>query len=518
MYIDYWISDGIEYAKVVHSVRKGKKVVPENTIYLGRVIDKQRKIFKNRERGMFVYDVETNTFSKVPSEWMVSTPKRKTKVPSRQILSVVFGDIFLLDSYLKSIDFYKVVDAIQFRNPDTIRALLCFYILTDMSNRFAREWWESSYAKYLFPRAQMDSQRISEALEDIGSEEAKRNFFREYIPFIENMDLVPIEHRIEDAILIDSTGLPNDVQLPITAVSNHNGVVSNEIRMIYAIRQKTGLPLFYRYIAGNVVDVSTLTRTIAELKANNIATRFVILDAGYYTGTNADELYKEKVDFLCRMKGNYTLYKDILTEHLEHLENRSNFVSYNGRVFYIKHIVCKIGSKNNLPAHAYLCRDNFENVYLSHLLLEKAKDQELSDDELYDEMSDLGVFVLISSKYIDKKELLPLYYTRDQVEKGFNITKQLGKILPLNIEKESTLRGHLLIAFMASVIAKLMQGKLKGTGLTVKGMLFSLRIHHALVYDKELITNEVRKQCNIAYKAFDIKCPVKVPIESMESK
>ena len=40
----------------------------------------------------------------------------------------------------------------------------------------------------------------------------------------------------------------------------------------------------------HVIDVSTITRTIAELKANGINTKFAILDAGYYTGKNADAL------------------------------------------------------------------------------------------------------------------------------------------------------------------------------------------------------------------------------------
>ena len=42
-----------------------------------------------------------------------------------------------------------------------------------------------TYAKYLFPKAQLASQRISEALADIGSEDAKRKFFREYFHFLE---------------------------------------------------------------------------------------------------------------------------------------------------------------------------------------------------------------------------------------------------------------------------------------------------------------------------------------------
>lgn len=97
-------------------------------------------------------------------------------------------------------------------------------------------------------------------------------------------------HGIDDGILIDSFGLPNAIRFSLTAANNHNGMVSEEARLIYVVQQRSGLPLFFRYVAGNVIGVSTLARTIAELKANSINTKFAILDAGYYGGVNADVL------------------------------------------------------------------------------------------------------------------------------------------------------------------------------------------------------------------------------------
>ncbi len=53
MYINYKLKDGIEYAMVVTSVRKGASVTKEKPLYLGRVIDKEHGIFKNRVRGIY---------------------------------------------------------------------------------------------------------------------------------------------------------------------------------------------------------------------------------------------------------------------------------------------------------------------------------------------------------------------------------------------------------------------------------------------------------------------------------
>ena len=204
-------------------------------VYLGRVIDKERGIFKNRERGLFTYDLKTNTFGSVPAEYEAPSLQRKTKYRRRTTLVVSFGDIFLLDEYIRESGLQKAVDAIGYRNPDTLKALLAFYILTSYANCHAEDWWELTYARYLYPKAQMASQRISEALADIGSEDAKRSFFREYIKFLERFDSDTASGGIEDGILIDSSGLPNAVRFPLTAVNNHNGVISQEVRLIYVV-------------------------------------------------------------------------------------------------------------------------------------------------------------------------------------------------------------------------------------------------------------------------------------------
>lgn len=404
----------------------------------------------------------------------------------------------------------KAVDAIGFRNPDTLKALLAFYILTSHANCHAEDWWELTYARYLYPKAQMASQRISEALADIGSEDAKRSFFREYIKFLEAISPRPASEGIDDGILIDSSGLPNAIRFPLTAVSNHNGIISQEVRLIYVVQQRTGMPLFFRYVAGNVIDVSTITRTIAELKANGVNTKFAILDAGYYTEVNADALIDAGVSFMARMKSNFKVYQRAVKNHLSRLESRENAVLYNGRLVYIKCIPCRIGKKEDKPAYAYLCKDMAMRHEQEKKLIERAGDESLSGSDIFDDLQKQGVFILITTRKVSKDKLLPLYYMRDQVEKIFELCKQDGKILPVNVENENTFRGHLMMTFIAAAVLKLMSGKLSKTSLTTASMFMILHEQHALVYDEEFITTEPVKKMNEAYKAFKLHCPERI--------
>ena len=106
------------------------------------------------------------------------------------------------------------------------------------------------------------------------------------------------------------------------------------------------------------------------------------------------------------------------------------------------------------------------------------------------------------------------YYTRDQVEKVFELCKQSAKILPVSVETEATFRGHLMMTFMASVMLKMMSAKLKGTSLTTEAVFMIMHEQHAAIYDNELITTEPVRKMNEAYKAFGITCPETLPLNS----
>ena len=517
MYVNYRTVGGIEYATAIVSKREGKKIIKERKRYLGRVIDKEKQIFKNKENGMFQYNIENDTCQPVPSNFIEPQIVRKNRRKSRPNYVVSFGDSYFLDQYLKQIEFYTVVDSLQYPNQDSVRGLLAYYILCNHANQHAQDWYELTFAKYLYPKAQLSSQRISDLLKDIGSEGAKRDFFKAYSLYLDkhgDLALPESEESCEnrDGILIDSTGLPNSCHLPITAVNNHNGTVSNEIRLIYAIQQKTGLPLFFRYVAGNIIDASTIVRTIAELKANGINTKFAILDAGYYNHVNADTLLNAGISFLSRLDNHFSLYKTIIEQYRPNLEVKENLGNYNGRHLYIKPVDCTIGKENKKDGYAYLCLDLKKRRITEEKLEERSKDQDLTNDEFFNDMTKQGIFILISSRKISKDKLISLYYTRDRIEKIFEIDKSYTKLLPLQIESEDTFRGHLMMTFMAVVIYKLLSDKLKTTPLTLESVFLNLHEQHALIYEDQLITSEPVKKMNEAYKAIGIKCPVSIPL------
>jgi len=216
----------------------------------------------------------------------VEPPKRKQgkylKVSGkkRSRICLEFGNSFFLDSFLRKSGFCPVIDAVGYGNADTLRTLVFYYRKREKAGK-------------------ADPIAGSDGI-DCG----------------------------DSGILIDSTGLPNGPHMPFTAISNHNGTVSEEARLIYVVQQGTGFPLFFSCIAGNVVDASTVKNVVAHLKKNGIDTNFAILDAGYYNGINADALYEAKISFLTRVHSNDKVFTDAVRDYRASLECRENFVTY----------------------------------------------------------------------------------------------------------------------------------------------------------------------------------------------
>ncbi len=156
----------------------------------------------------------------------------------------------------KNIGYDKVLETIEYGNPDTLKAMAAYYIVSERANMYAKTWQEGNVASILYPKADLLSPRISDFLEALGRDEIRRAYFQAHIKWIkENICNDP-------ATLIDSTCLSNDIRINLTQISNHNGDINNKARMITTVQRDSRHPLMFRAVPGNVIDVSTLSRTI----------------------------------------------------------------------------------------------------------------------------------------------------------------------------------------------------------------------------------------------------------------
>ena len=174
----------------------------------------------------------------------------------------------------------------------------------------------------------------------------------------------------------------------------------------------------------------------------------------------------------------------------------------------------KIGEKKDKDAYGYLCLDTTMRNEKQKRINAEVSDEEMDEDRLYEEMQTAGLFMLVCTRKVEKKYLLGLYFTRNQVEEIFKIGKGNGKMLPICVESEEALRGHLLITFISSVITKILMDRLLNTGWSPVSIYSILQYQIAQIFPDYLLTSEPVKNMNDIYKHFQITCPSSIPCKA----
>lgn len=497
--LSYFTKNGIEYAKTQgRSYRVGKQVKKEGQHHIGRVIDKENNVFFSRGRGIFTYDPETGTYGKADEKYSSELKQDRRK---KQNLLLDFGDVYFLDRLLKELGYDKVIDSVGYRNRDTFYAMIMYYLVSDRANVHAQTWFDGNIASVLYPDANVKSQRISDFLASIGDEQKQQNYFKAHINWI--------KERISDdpAVIVDSTGLPNDIDTYLKEWSNHNGKISRETRMTATVQKESGFPLLYRLHPGNIVDSTTLQRTIKTLSMYDVNTDMALLDAGYCTTPIIDDLYSNGIDFITRLPDKMTAYKDVVNRCLPDLQKEENMYNYNGRFIYVKSTEVNIGKHKN-KAYAYLGLDISRSTDEIHKATSKTGKKEKSIREMHDIVSNAGLFVIISSKEFACDEIVPAYYARQRVEQYFDLSKGISRLTPLRGHSEETIYGHLMLCQIAATINLYIQRVMKQSPENREDLLMALRNQKCTVYDSKILTSESQSKANEFYDAFAIDCPV----------
>ena len=493
-----------KYAKVPGiSYRENGKIRKKGTIYLGRVIDEKNFIFFSKDRGVFKFDPVNNLFLDAPENYTGQLKNDQRKKPT---LILDFGDSYFLSQLIRNIKYDEVIEAIGYKNSDTIYSMIMFYILTNYSCMHCNTWYEGNFAKILYPNADLHSQRISEFLKFLGREDVRQKFFRAHIEWLKkNICNDP-------AIVIDSTGLLNDIDIELTNVSNHNGKISNEVRMVSAVQRDSGYPLIFRAIPGNINDVSTLSTTITTLGEYSVNTDFTLLDAGYVSDKNIDELYEANIDFVARLPEKLkNLHKSIVESGISDLKTSNNLIEFMGRFVYVKDVECRVGTKQN-TAYAFLCYDvaaasdeNYKTIANAKKLSKKKLKEKHSDFHKIFETS--GIFIILSSLPFKREEILNVYYNRLIVEQYFDLGKGLSRLIPLRVHSEDRVLGHLLLCQIAATINLYVQKTLELSYNNSVELYLGLRNQKCTVYSTRIITNEAQSSATILYDKFKIKYP-----------
>jgi len=277
----------------------------------------------------------------------------------------------------------------------------------------------------------------------------------------------------------------------------HNGN-EKQINLVLAVTKKRKLPVHHRILPGNIVSVSTIRRFAHELKEYKLKNIVVIVDRGFYSEKNMEELEEYKV--IGALSSNLRIHKKAIEKSTE-IEHPRNYMRYNKEVFFV--MEHKINGKRLIVLHSPLKHaKGLEECYAEidereQYLKEREKVFYDSEDDMLKELETvckphkecfridpkktkngwsfsyrllhdvileksrrLGKTVLFTTTSMPAKDILRLYREKDVVEKTFQLMKRRG-LTPVNATKEETTRAYGILAVLGYFLLASLRNALK---------------------------------------------------------
>ena len=469
-----------------HKTRQGKKYAYEVTSYW----DPEMK--RSRQKTVYLGAV-SDTGSIIP----VGQNK-----DVRESMILDFGEGFCLHRFLEQTPLHQTLHAtLTQKELNEIVPLIFYRISMASAMQNCERWREGTVLQHFYPDADLSSQNISRVLAKLGSEILQRNFFQHHLA---------ASGGTKKSVIIDATALPNQIQTGFSAWGYSDGGIEKQFRLLCVLDTETKRPLFYRYLPGNLADVSTLQHTIAELDKMGVQNSFALMDAGYFSETNILALYESKIEFLTRLPAGRALYKNLLLAEVHDLERPHNAAKYGSRGLFAKAVEIDLFGQKGF---AYLVLDPArKGKEMNALLLQAAEEAKGNAPEIDPlDFNKCGVMVLVSSKKIETSEVVACYYMRQSVEQVFGFCKDDLNLLPIRRHNEATIRGYLFLQFLTLILFIELREKLLDL-CTVEQGLMTLRNLKCKVFDKELLVSEVTKKQKELFDQLEIIAPMRLGI------
>mgnify|MGYP003571366664 CR=1 FL=1 len=494
--------------------RSGITYVYESTSYWDR--DKQQPRSKRKLIGKLDpvtgEIVPTDGRGKHRSQAHPDNPARRGPVPVIHTERLFYGATYLFDQIGKVTG---VTADLKACFPSTYKQILsiAYYLILEDQNPLFRFWKWAKLHRHPYGE-DIPSQRSSELFQSI-TEEAKMNFFR-----LQGKRRVEKEYWSYDSTSISSY---SETLKQVKYGKNKDGERLPQINLALLFGEESGLPFYYRKIAGNIPDVKTIRELIRELDVLGYEKVKLVIDRGYYSADNINAMYREHLKFLCGTSASLKFAKDFIREIAAHKDSYEYYNSDLELYVFTKTIAWDyeqerpykgdtIKAERRMYLHLYFNPDKFSDdgkafnrrldALKAELLSGKRVPEHEKDYRKYFEVKETpkrgislsykqdaidrtreryGFFVLISNEIKDPVTALSLYRMRDVIEKAFGNIKERLNLRRTLTSSESSLEGKLFVEFVALIYLSYIKKKMEETGL------FSRYTMHELLDELDVI-------------------------------
>ncbi|MDD5100318.1 MAG: transposase, partial [Syntrophales bacterium] len=221
------------------------------------------------------------------AESIVTEKVKRGPVPISRAARSFYGATYLFDHIGEDTG---VMEDLKTCFPESYRQILsvAYYLILEDRNPLSRfpRW----AAIHQHPHgAGISSQRSSELFASI-TEEARQRFFR-----LQGKRRAEREYLAYDTTSVSSY---SKCLRQVRYGNNKDHEPLEQINLALLFGQESRLPFYYRKLAGNIPDVKTLRKLLADMNTLGYEKIKVILDRGFFSAANINDMYHHHMKFL----------------------------------------------------------------------------------------------------------------------------------------------------------------------------------------------------------------------------
>ena len=497
-----------------------KQVLKES---LGTVIfmdNKRSGIFLSKLRGLVHYDADKDEFSTVDSEDI--RLKASNEAFNANIRSF-FGDSDLVLNLMESTGILRILRNIAVDNDALYSKMLAHTlhgVLRDGSRMQCDRFAERTLLSNIMTIPPSVLRTDSRYYDHLGNYEVRVEFFRR---FVQEMRLrIP---GFGKGCYVDSTPLPNTISdLPTNYNCSHGlDSVGIQTRLVLILDIRTGLPVWFDLIPGNVLDLNTIMNVTDKVsRLIDVHIEDMVLDAGYVCkdvinayniGNNQDKT------LLARMPAKQGYRFNELFEKTHNLFSNAKygFVRQGHSYFGIQRKVELFGKEEFV--YVYVDDENASAFYKDYLFKHAEEYENMSMKDKNWIRYKEGFFVLVSNIDSTPDRILDRYFGRTEIESALNCGKEYIGMLPLNKHNEITVHGKLLQDMIDLIVYLLIRKVTAPTGRSVSDFIYDLQsLDCYRSGPNTIIVNPPNRQAKAVYSIFDFDIPSTIDLDEYRKK
>jgi transposase len=445
--------------------------------------DKEKKQARNKQVCVGKLDPVSGAF--VPSK-RLNQEQSAVRDPAVTASAVTVGPLMILDAITQKLELDVLLKTCF---PDTHQQIkmMAYYLVTEGRALSQCEAWCKRHVPDL--SASLASQRISEILPAITTDE-KQTFFKAWIKKIAE----------EDYLCYDITSISSYSELNeyIKYGYNRDNEKLPQLNLAMLFGQKKRLPVYFHRLPGSLTDVTTVHNLLKTFKALEIKTLNYVMDKGFYSQKNVDELFAANDKFLVSVPLHNTWIKTVIDDVYDTIHSPEGYRKIDEEILYVHSRLYPWGKEKRRSyvhlfynAHARaIAVDQFNEELVCYKEELESGNINPKHQKAYDSFFILkttpkrgtkvsynteavrqhihrytGFQALLTNNIKDPLEALYIYRNKDVVEKSFDDLKNQLDMKRLRMHNSATADGRLFVQFIALIYISALRNEMRASQL-----------------------------------------------------